>query len=158
MPAVSLDQLSIFEGFSSDQLELLQPLFTICEQQDGDVLFQQGETAGYLYFLVQGEAVVRYKPDDGPWLTVARIHPEGVLGWPAALCSPLYTSSGICTTDSILLRISNANLRRLCEEHPLTGSLVLERLATMIAQRLRNTHSYVIALLEQGLGTRIQNP
>lgn len=158
MRAMSIDDLSIFQGFSPDQLELLQPLFTICEQQDGDILFQQGDIAGYLYFLVEGEAVVRYKPDDGPWLTVARIHPEGVLGWSAALGSPLYTSSGICTANSILLRISNTNLRRLCEEHPRTGRLVLERLATMIAQRLRNTHSYVIALLEQGLGTTIQNP
>lgn len=158
MTAVSLDHLSIFDGFSSDQLELLQPLFTICEQHDGDMLFQQGDLAGYLYFLIEGEAVVRYKPDDGPWLTVARIRPEGVLGWSAALGSPLYTSSGICTADSILLRISSTNLRRLCEEHPRTGSLILERLATMIAQRLRNTHSYVIALLEQGLGMTIQNP
>lgn len=158
MPEVTFDHLSLFTGFSPDQLDLLQPLFTVCEQQDGDILFQQGETAGYLYFLVEGEAVVRYKPDDGPWLTVARICPEGVLGWSAALGSPLYTSSGICTTDSILLRISSANLRRLCEEHPHTGRLVLERLATMIAQRLRNTHSYVIALLEKGLGATIRNP
>lgn len=158
MPAVYFDQLSLFEGLSSNQLELLQPLFTICEQCDGNILFQQGESASYLYLLVAGEAVVRYKPDDGPWLTVARIRPEGVLGWSAALGSPFYTSSGICTADSVLLRISGENLRRLCEQHPHTGSLVLERLATMIAQRLRNTHNHVIALLEQGLGATIHNP
>lgn len=158
MPGLSFDQLSLFQGFGSQQLELLQPLFTVCEQSEGDILFQQGEAAEHLYLLVEGEAVVRYKPDDGPWLTVARIRPEGVIGWSAALGSPAYTSSALCTADSCLLRISGENLRRLCEEHPRTGSLVLERLALIIAQRLRNTHNHVIALLEQGLGANIRNP
>lgn len=158
MPAIILDCLPLFDGFSLEQLDLIRPLFAVCEQREGDVLFQQGDIAGFLYLLVQGEAVVRYKPDDGPWLTVARIRPEGVLGWSAVLGSPCYTSSGICTADSVFLRISGESLRRLSEEHPHTGSLLLERLATMIAQRLRNTHSYVIALLEQGLGATIQRP
>jgi len=84
-------------------------------------------------------------------LTIARIKPEGVLGWSAALGSPEYTSSAVCEADCTLLRISGEDLRNLCDRYPETGSYVLERLAEVIAKRLRNTHTQVLALLEQGM-------
>jgi hypothetical protein len=42
-------------------------------------------------------------------------------------------------------------LRRLCETHPETGVVLLERLAEVIAERLRNTHQCVVDLLRQGV-------
>jgi hypothetical protein len=42
-------------------------------------------------------------------------------------------------------------LRRLCETHPKTGVVILERLAEVIAERLRSTHEHVVEMLRQGL-------
>jgi hypothetical protein len=50
-----------------------------------------------------------------------------------------------------MLRVRGEDLRNLCNENPDTGILILERLATVIAERLRNTHDHVMALLLQGL-------
>ena len=50
-----------------------------------------------------------------------------------------------------MLRVRGSDLRTLCQEHPDTGILILDRLATVIAQRLKNTHEQVITLLKQGL-------
>ncbi len=143
--------LPVFEGFNEQQLALLRPLFSPIDAYAGDELFEQGETARYLYLVVSGEVTIRYKPEDGPALTVTRVRPGGVVGWSAALGSRSYTSGAMCEVYSQLLRISGPDLRNLCTEHPETGMLLLERLASIIAARLRHTHEQVMALLKQGL-------
>jgi hypothetical protein len=49
------------------------------------------------------------------------------------------------------LRVRGDDLRNLCRLDPDTGIIVLDHLATIIAERLRHTHDQVISLLKQGL-------
>ena len=152
MPGDIFDQLPFFEGLSPDQLELLRPLFIPCDCYSGTVLFEQGDLAADLFIVIVGEVTIEHKPDDAPPITITRVRPGGVVGWSAALGNREYTSSAICSTYSQMLRVRGADLRNLCEQHPDTGILILERLAAVIAERLSNTHDQVMALLQQGLG------
>ena len=58
---------------------------------------------------------------------------------------------------SQMLRVRGEDLRILCEQYPDTGILILERLATVIAERLRNTHDQVMDLLKQGMGNSMDS-
>ena len=147
------DQLPLFEGFNRDQRELLRPLFTPVDSYSGTVLFEQGDPAEFLYLVVVGEVIIRFKPEDGPAIVVARVRPGGVVGWSAALGSRAYTSGALCEEYTQMMRLYGKDLRNLCEQNPETGILILERLATVIAERLRNTHEQVMELLRQGLHT-----
>lgn len=151
------DRLNLFQDLTSDQRDLLRPLFVPSQEDLGTIIFEQGDPAEYLYLVVEGEVSVRFKPDDGPALVVARVRPEGVVGWSAALGSPAYTSAAVCTMPCLLLRIRGVDLRGLYEQYPATGSIVLERIAAVISERLRGTHDRVIALLEQGLHVSTQD-
>lgn len=151
MPKDIFDRSPFFEDMTSEQRDLLRPLFSACDCVEGELLFEQGDSAEYLYLVVSGEVIVRYKPDDGPELIVARVKPGGIVGWSAALGSRQYTSGAICGCASQLLRVRGADLRHLCSSHPDTGVLVLERLADVIAERLHSTHQEVVNLLKQGL-------
>lgn len=152
----SLDKLNLFRDFSPDQRKLLGKMFQPSHEPAGSLLFEQGSPADYLYLVIDGEVQIRYKPDDGPSLTVARVGREGVVGWSAALGSPLYTSSAVCSEECRMLRVRGEDLRILYAKHPDTGRIVLERLAAVIAERLRNTHHHVIEMLEQGLSVDAQ--
>lgn len=152
------DQIHLFDGLTPMQSAIVCQLFVPVEEYAGSVIFEQGDPAEYLFIVAEGEVLIRYKPDDGPMLIIARIRPDGVVGWSAALGSPNYTSSAVCASPTRLLRVSGADLRDLCERHPEIGSLVLERLAAVIAKRLRNTHVHVVALLEKGMGYGLRNP
>jgi CRP-like cAMP-binding protein len=145
------DRLTLFDDLDSRQSALLRPLFRPFHEPAGTVIFEQGNLAEYLYIVVEGEVNIRYKPDDGPPLTVARVRPQGIVGWSAAIGSPAYTSSAICSQDCQLLGVRGYDLRRLCEQHPETGRVLLERLAALIAVRLHKTNHHVFALLQQGL-------
>lgn len=148
-------KLSVFQGFNPEQFKTLRPLFMFLYVPLGTVLFEQGDPADCLYILADGEAAIHYKPEDGPPLVIARVRAEGVIGWSAAIGSPAYTSSVICETDCEILRLHCKALRNLFEADPVTGSMLLERLAALIEARLHSNHPQLMALLEQGLMTKL---
>jgi CRP/FNR family transcriptional regulator, cyclic AMP receptor protein len=151
MPVSSFDCLPLFHDLPAHEREQIRAIFTPCSCYAGSTLFEQGAPAENLYLVVEGEVLVRFKPEDGPTIIVARIRSEGVVGWSAVLGSPSYTSEAVCATNSELLQVSGVTLREFCIRQPEIGSLVLERLAVVISERMRNTHTYVMTLLEQGL-------
>jgi CRP-like cAMP-binding protein len=158
MNARTFPQLFLFRELASEHLELLSPLFIPCDFSTDEVLFEQGDPAEYLFAVVSGEVVVNFKPDDGPNIVIARVQPGSIVGWSAALGSRRYTSSAMCTTNTQLLRVRGDDLRRLCLQHPDTGTIFLDRLATVIAERLHSTHDLVLSLLQLGLtSTLVKN-
>jgi len=156
MDAETFPNLFLFRDFIPEQLRLLHPLFVPCEFPADTLLFTQGDPAENLFAVVSGEVVVNFKPDDGPIITVARVQPGSIVGWSAALGSRRYTSSAVCTTCTQLLRVRGDDLRRLCLQHPETGMIFLDRLATIIAERLNSTHDLVLSLLQLGLTNTVE--
>ena len=144
-------QLSIFAGLDGNQISQLTPFMVECQFPKDFVIFEQGRPAEYLYILLTGEVVVRYKPYDGPPLNVAHIQPGGVFGWSAALRRDLYTSDAIAMQDSNAYRIRGSSLPVIRAKYPETGQILLERLASVIAQRLQSTHTQVLGILTQGM-------
>lgn len=155
MVAEIFNQVSLFEGLNPQQRALLRQVFIPCDFYPDTMLFEQGDPAEFLYIVVVGEVVVIFKPDDGPPITVARVQPSGVVGWSAALGRRTYTSRAECATYTQLLRVRGSELRRLCEQHPDIGVVILDRLATVIAERLSKTHDQVVALLQLGLANGV---
>jgi len=154
MDTALLARFALLEGFSQDQVEILSPIMEDVLYQANQTVFEQGDRADYLYFVIDGRISIRFNPEDGPVLAVADVREGGVFGWSSALGSACYTSSAICTQDGLFIRIAGEALKTLCQEYPETGILILNRLAGVIAQRLRGTHEQVVELLHQGLNQK----
>ena len=150
----SIQRIGIFKGFDRAQLEKMQTLFVSCQEGQGSLLFSQGAFADHFYILVDGEVEIRYKPEDGPEISVTRVRGEGIVGWSAVLGNQTYSSSAVCETGCEMLQVDSSDLHDFCVTYPETGKIIIERLAELIAERLRNTHHEVISLMEQGLGIR----
>ena len=156
MDMYNFADIPFFAGFTPEQMELLQTIFVPYDCEEGDILFNQNDLAENIFLVVDGEVDVVFKPEDGPSLVVARVMPEGVIGWSAALGRPTYTSSAVCRTDCKLLRLRHQDLHDLSLKNPETGRQVLEHLADLISERLRNTRGHVMDLLLQGLNLRFE--
>ena len=148
----------LLEGLNSAQRALAEPLFVPCEFEEGTTLFEQGDPAEYIYAVLSGEVMVNFKPDDGPSIVVARVYPGSVVGWSAAIGSRNYTSAAVCTTQAQLLRVYGDDLRKLCNTDQETAGLILDRLATVIAERLHSTHDLVMSLLRLGMHQPVDQP
>jgi len=146
-----LARFALIEDFSEDQLDVLKSIIEDVRFDTDQVIFNQGDLADYLYFVLDGKVSIRFKPEDGPELTVSEVNQGDVFGWSSALGSHSYTSSAICTESGLFIRLEGEDLKNLCQEHPETGILILNRLAGVIAERLRGTHEQVVALLHRGL-------
>jgi CRP-like cAMP-binding protein len=146
-----LDRFALIEGFTENQINLLSPLIDDVNYEVDQVIFNQGDRADFLYFVLEGKVSIRFNPEDGPVLTVAQVEQGDVFGWSSAMGSDSYTSSAVCTECGVFVRIEGEELKTLCQEHPETGILILNRLAGVIAQRLRGTHEQVVNLLNRGL-------
>ena len=146
-----LGRLAFFEGMSTAELELLMPYFKTHFYPADTVVFEQGDFAEYLYLVVTGEVIIRYKPDDGPAMTVTHVCPGGVFGWSAALGNVTYTSAAVCASDSEVLRVRGLDLRALCERHPEVGRIILNRLAAVIAERWLSRQKQVVAMLSKSI-------
>jgi CRP-like cAMP-binding protein len=148
-----LPKVKIFEGMSATQISLLAPLFTLCACEAEDVIFSQGEPASHLYVVVEGCVAICFNPDDGEPITVSQIEKNGVFGWSAAFGSENYTSGAKCVKETVLLCVLGERLKKFHENHPKTGILILDRLAKVVASRLKSTHTHsqVVAMLEHGL-------
>ncbi len=151
------NHLAFFTGLSTVEIQLLAPLFTPQTWVAGTVVFEQGDCAEYLYLVVSGELTIRYKPDDGPIMTLTRIQPGGIFGWSAAMGNPTYTSAAVCTLDSEVLRIRGVDLRMLCEKHPQSGEVILNRLSAIIAERQRSQQGRVNSMLTNGMRQQTNN-
>jgi CRP-like cAMP-binding protein len=155
MSVETFEQIPLFQGLTPEQIELLRPIVVAYDCFKGTVLFEQGEPAVFLYLVLSGEVQIQYKPDDGPALTVARIHTGEIVGWSAVIGRVAYTSAAICEGHSRLLRLRGADLRELREKYPETGILIMERMADSMAKRFQNANPQAIALLQRSL-TEVQ--
>jgi CRP/FNR family transcriptional regulator, cyclic AMP receptor protein len=143
--------LAFFTGLQPADIQLLAPYFAPQVWVAGTVIFEQNDYAEYLYLVVRGEVTIRYKPHDGPVMTVTRVQPGGIFGWSAAMNNPAYTSGAVCSLDSEVLRIRGKDLRTICEKHLELGKIILDRLAGVVAERKHSRQAQVTSFLASGM-------
>jgi CRP/FNR family transcriptional regulator, cyclic AMP receptor protein len=143
--------LALFSGFDRDQIRQVVPILESCIYSKDTLIFQQGSEASFFYILLSGEVIVKYKPYDGESLVIGHICPEDLFGWSAALGRPTYTSSAYAVLPCEAVRISVAQMRHFCDNNPVLGRQILERMASGIAFRLKSTYDEVLGLLSRGM-------
>jgi CRP-like cAMP-binding protein len=146
-----LFNLSVFKGMKKEQQDLLLPLISLCHIPENVIIFNQGETAKYLYILECGMVEIVFKPFDGPAIPVSCITSGGIFGWSSTLGREGYTSTARTLMESAAYRFDGKDLQKLCEKYPETGVVILDRLASAIVERLECTHHEIMSILNQGM-------
>lgn len=147
----NLESVPLFKDVDASILHLLEPMFELYARPSGDIIFEQGEPAEFLYLLLEGAVEVLYKPYDGPAITMTNLTPGNFFGWSAAVGNVTYTSSAICKDNCQTLRIFGRDLRDLCVKNPDAGRIILERMAESVSTRWSNAHAQIHSLLNQSM-------
>ena len=131
-------EIDLFRGIDP---EVMEEIANICSEEKytkDTVLFEKGEEAESLYILEQGALNLVIK--NGGSLIYSLTEPGEVFGWSSLVESGLYTASGVCATDTKVVKIEREKLERVFDRHPEVGFKVLKRLAGVISQRLSNAY------------------
>lgn len=148
---MALNRLSTFDGLNDEYMELLVPLFEQFSCRAGTIVLTQGTQADYLYVILNGKVEISFKPYDGTPITVSHVEKGGLFGWSAVVGSDKYTSSTIAIDDLDAMRIRGSELRKLCVDHPEAGKAILERLASSVSSRWKDSHEQVKSILTNGM-------
>ncbi len=137
-----------FKDLTREQFDLLAPLFESFTAPARTAILEEGQGADYLYLLLSGTVALRYKPYDGPKITITHLHEGDVFGWSSVIGGETYTSDVNSTTDIEALRIRGSDLRQFCMERPEIGGAILEKLANVVAPRWKNARKQIRQMLK----------
>ena len=149
MWAIVMVDNPFLHGLSPEEYDLLSALFEQVRVPARTAICQQGEPAVYMYFVMEGNVSIRYKPYDGPRITLNRLHAGDVFGWSSVVGNQVYTSDAISTTPVRALRVQGEALRRLCAQYPATGAQILEKLAVAVSPRWVHARAQVQGILRR---------
>lgn len=143
----SLPYIPLFHDLDPAQIDALKPLFEPFTTPTETVIFEQGDPATYLYLILKGAVLIRYKPYDGPSIILTRLGEGDVFGWSAVIGSPRYTSSIVSESPLEAIRIRGEDLWKLVEEQPKTGKMIIDRLAKIVSPRWEKAHEQIQSLM-----------
>lgn len=138
-----LPLIPLFHDLTAEQTSMLMAIFERFVCPADTVIFEQGDTADYLYLILRGKAAISYKPYDAPRILVTRLKEGDVFGWSAAIGGKRYTSSVASETGLESIRIHREALWSLMDNHPETGRIILDRLALNVSSRWKNAHEQI---------------
>jgi CRP/FNR family cyclic AMP-dependent transcriptional regulator len=150
----ALETIPLFKDVDEHILQLLEPLFEPFVSPAGTVIFEQGDPAHFLYLILDGIIEVRYKPYDGPALTVTNLAPGNIVGWSAAIGNATYTSGAVCKENCQTIRMSGRDLHKLCAKEPEAGRIILNLLAESVSARWHDARSQIQALLNDTVSAK----
>lgn len=154
MPPLNLIRESeLFKGLSQDVLEKILSLCREAEYPRGATIFSEHSPAERLYVLEYGLVTLRIDtPAGGEKVMVTAIRDRGeVFGWSALVEPHVYTSTAVCLESCRVVALEGAGLLRTLEENPEAGFVVMKRLATIVASRLRKAQTALTSALTPGL-------
>ncbi|MBN1451885.1 MAG: cyclic nucleotide-binding domain-containing protein [Anaerolineales bacterium] len=150
----TLETVPLFKGLDNNTLQLLEPLFETYSCSAREVIFEQGDPAHYLYLILEGAVEVRYKPYDGPPLTITNLEQGSIIGWSAVIGNSAYTSGAVCKEDCQAIRMSSRDLHELCAREPEAGRIILNLLAESVSLRWQDARDQIQMLLNSTVTAR----
>jgi CRP/FNR family cyclic AMP-dependent transcriptional regulator len=150
----TLESVPLFRDVDDNILQLLEPLFDPYAFTAGTVIFEQGDPAHYLYLVLEGTIEIRYKPYDGPPLTITSLAQGSIIGWSAVIGNSTYTSGAISKDDCQTIRMSSRDLHKLCAKEPEAGRIILNLLAESVSPRWQDAQSQIQDLLNDTVSAK----
>ena len=137
----------VFDGLSDDELAPIAKMAHLQSFGAGDLLFGENEEAKYLYTVTTGRVGILIDIGKGRQTVVDTIGPDRSFGWSALVPPYLYTGSAKCLEPTQVLVVPGEELRGLCLDNCRICHVIMERLASIISARLKDTRIQLISLM-----------
>lgn len=153
-----MQQSALLRDFTPAEAELLGASMLRVKAQPGQLLIAEGEVSDWMMILLQGTVDVGKRKigaetdaqEPGDITRLAVLKEGAVVGEMSMLDGePRYASCwALSEVEAAVL--TRAAVGRLISSHPAVGAKLLVKLTQLLAQRLRNTSSQLVKVLQHG--------
>ena len=142
-----LDRCPFFEQFQPKHLEKLMTLSSPIRFREGDILFREGDEASQFYVLLSGRVALEAN-FGGRQVHIDTLYGGDELGWSAVLHrQKQFQARALEAGEALVFEVSR--MHDAFDGNPYFGRAFLERLLTVVAERLQNTRQQLAAALAE---------
>lgn len=129
-------RFSIFDGVSRELVEKIRQATTTRTYSKGEVIYDKGEPADNLYFMISGQANVMIKAGEELTVTMGKYKPGYYFGWSAFQPGQLYQHRALCIMDCEVEYISGETFWSILDSEPVLAYPLVRNILTMHKDRL----------------------
>jgi len=134
-----ISNIEFLRNLGETYLNQIALLAQLKEWQEGTVLFQEGQTSPFIYFVLQGTIGLEVTEPDGEPVRLATVGEGELVGWSPVLGQRPLTATARALTHCRLAVLDAQRILGLCERDPRFGMAFLQQIALILAARLDET-------------------
>ena len=131
-----LKQVPIFRDLNNREIKSLEKILHRRTYKDDEIIFSENEPGAGMYIIEEGKVFIKVGKENK---VLAALSNGDFFGEMALLLESPRTASAKASGPLKMLGFFQPDLFHLLETQPRTGNKILQRLAQMIAERLRQT-------------------
>ncbi|MDP7239212.1 MAG: Crp/Fnr family transcriptional regulator [Candidatus Latescibacteria bacterium] len=138
-----LRQTAFSEGLTEEELKVISPICHELQFKEGEELFSEASKGSELYIICKGRISVEVALLNGVGRRSERLElaTSGMIVGELALVDGSPRSArAFSYEDTTVLEIKSDDIRKIMEEYPRIGYIVMRNLAVVLTRRLRNTN------------------
>ncbi len=143
-----LDKTKWGMSFEWSQLEALAAYFEHYEIAGNTVLFREGSRDAYMGVITSGRVKIHKTGDSGKHRRICVLGSGQAFGEMSLIDGYPRSASVVAVEPVTLLIMTRAGFERLCNECPHLGVKLLEKIAKLMSERLRQTSGILIDYLD----------
>jgi CRP-like cAMP-binding protein len=131
-----LEAHDFFAGFPQDFIEYLVSCAKNVAFEQSDWLMREGQPATHFYLIRRGSVRLQiHGAQRGP-LTIQTASPGDLIGWSWLIPPHVTRFSAQALERVVVLEFDGVCVRKKCDDNPAVGYKVVQRVASVLAQRL----------------------
>lgn len=143
-----LRKSDIFEGLSDEELAAITRIASEEAYPAGARICAENEPATKLYIVREGRVVILTEIGRGKQTIIDTVTAGSSFGWSAIIPPFILTDTAKAMEHTRVIAIPSHLLRELCQQNCHICYTIMEKLATIISNRLRNTRLQLISVLQ----------
>ena len=138
-----LKQRDLFGSLSHNFVNEIMNSAETESHQAGEMLFHEGDPAGWLFILLKGRIKLRLG-QTGQVIYVVSNAGE-VFGWSSLVDRPSYSASAECMLPTKLLRLDKNRLQKIIQKDAASSAILFQNLAVILGNRLIRSYELNIS-------------
>jgi CRP-like cAMP-binding protein len=139
----------LFQDISPTILEKIAAVSTEFTLKEGETVFREGQDADKLHFLLKGSIALRVNIMTRPESVTVSFVSKGheCFGWSGIVPPYHYTATAYCDEESRILAVQGKEFMEIISENTVDGFKIMQRIAEIISDRLRNSRQALLKTL-----------